>query len=173
MAIRTTTVTINAAFLREIKEDNQRLKELLAELCGRMRGKAERYGLVLSTDLEAAECWADRESLAHIFINLIDNAIKYNVPQGSVTVSCRMERKEAVVRVTDTGIGIPEEAREKIFEPFYTVSKDRARSYGGTGLGLSLVRGLVEKQGGTIAVSDAGAGGGTRFTVRLPAQPKR
>lgn len=149
------------------------LKELLAELCGRMRGKAERYGLVLSTDLEAAECWADRESLAHIFINLIDNAIKYNVPQGSVTVSCRMERKEAVVRVTDTGIGIPEEAREKIFEPFYTVSKDRARSYGGTGLGLSLVRGLVEKQGGTIAVSDAGAGGGTRFTVRLPAQPKR
>ncbi|MBN2982546.1 sensor histidine kinase [Cohnella algarum] len=149
------------------------LKELLEELCGRMRGKAERYGVELLLELEEASCWADRESLVHVFINLIDNAVKYNVPGGKVRVRCRMEKREALVRVTDTGIGIPFEAREKIFEPFYTVSKDRARSYGGTGLGLALVRELAEKQGGVISVSAPDSGPGTEVEVRLPVSAKK
>ncbi|MNB75276.1 Signal-transduction histidine kinase senX3 [compost metagenome] len=71
------------------------------------------------------------------------------------------------ITVSDTGIGIPSEAREKIFEPFFTVNRDRARASGGTGLGLSLVRNLVEKQGGSIALLET-EGEGSAFRLSFP-----
>ncbi|MBW4084793.1 cell wall metabolism sensor histidine kinase WalK [Paenibacillus sp. S150] len=140
---------------------------VLQDICSRMRGKAERYGLTITLDAEPAHIWIDKESFMHIFINLLDNAIKYNVPQGTVHLQSEVRSQRVWITVRDSGIGIPAEARDKIFEPFYTVNRDRARQSGGTGLGLSLVRNLVEKQNGTIALLEAD-GEGSEFRLSFP-----
>ncbi|MCQ6558788.1 sensor histidine kinase [Paenibacillus mendelii] len=148
------------------------VSETLSDVCSRMSGKAVQFGLRIDTELQPALVLADRESLMHIFLNLLDNAIKYNVEGGQINVSCKAEGNQCVVVIRDTGIGIPQEARAKLFEPFFTVSKDRARLTGGTGLGLSLVKRLVELQGGQVALSSPPIGGqGTVFTVTLPIAP--
>ncbi|AIQ50322.1 sensor histidine kinase [Paenibacillus sp. FSL R7-0331] len=141
--------------------------EGLQDICGRMNGKAERFGLTLTLEAEPAHIWIDKESFMHIFINLIDNAIKYNVPGGTVSLRSEVREDRVEITVSDTGIGIPSEAREKIFEPFFTVNRDRARASGGTGLGLSLVRNLVEKQGGSIALLET-EGEGSAFRLSFP-----
>ncbi|WP_127537421.1 sensor histidine kinase [Paenibacillus illinoisensis] len=145
---------------------------LLEDACGRMRGKAEKFALRMELDIQPAVIRSDRESLMHIFINLLDNAIKYNVPGGIIRVQSeqRPQTREAVIRIFNSGLPIPEEAREKIFEPFYTVNKDRARKTGGTGLGLSLVKQFVEKQGGTITLlpGEVNNEEGTTFQLVFP-----
>lgn len=139
----------------------------LRDICGRMNGKAERFGLTLTLEAEPAHIWTDKESFMHIFINLIDNAIKYNVPGGAVRLHSEVLGDRVKITVSDTGIGIPPEAHDKIFEPFYTVNRDRARASGGTGLGLSLVRNLVEKQGGSIVLLET-EGTGSAFLLSFP-----
>lgn len=141
--------------------------EGLRDICGRMNGKAERYGLTITLDTEPAHIWMDKESFMHIFINLLDNAIKYNVPQGSIHLHSEVRDDRVWITVRDTGIGIPAEARDKIFEPFYTVNRDRARASGGTGLGLSLVRNLVEKENGSIDLLET-EGEGSAFRLSFP-----
>ncbi len=145
------------------------MAELLLNLIGRMKAKAERFGVELVPVLEPGAAWADRESLVHIFMNLLDNGIKYNVRGGKVTVSSREADGLCVVEISDTGIGIPDEARERVFEPFYTVNKDRSRRSGGTGLGLALVKQLTEKQGGSVELASAGRG--TTFRLSFPLRP--
>jgi signal transduction histidine kinase len=141
--------------------------EGLEDICGRMNGKAERYGITITLDAEPAHIWIDKESFMHIFINLLDNAIKYNVPQGSVHLHSEVRDQRVWITIKDSGIGIPPEARDKIFEPFFTVNRDRSRASGGTGLGLSLVRNLVEKQNGTITLLET-EGEGTAFELSFP-----
>lgn len=143
------------------------VESTLRDICGRMKGKAERYGLTVTLDAQPAHIWIDRESFMHIFINLLDNAIKYNVPQGSIHLHSEVREQRVWITVQDSGIGIPEASRDKIFEAFYTVNRDRSRASGGTGLGLSLVRNLVEKQGGTIALLE-GSGEGAAFELSFP-----
>ncbi|WP_042169983.1 sensor histidine kinase [Paenibacillus gorillae] len=144
------------------------LDELLLDLSGRMRGKAAKFDLTIETILKPSVVWADRENLIHIFINLLDNAIKYNLPGGRIVIRTEADEDgQVIVTLEDTGIGIPAEARDKIFEPFFTVNKDRARRSGGTGLGLSLVKQLTEAQGGVIGLFPA-AGGGTVFRITFP-----
>lgn len=140
---------------------------MLRDICGRMKGKAERYGLTVSLDVKPAHIWIDKESFMHIFINLLDNAIKYNVPQGSIHLRSEVRNGRVWITIRDSGIGIPEESRDKIFEPFYTVNRDRSRASGGTGLGLSLVRNLVEKQNGTIVLLES-SGEGAAFELSFP-----
>jgi signal transduction histidine kinase len=156
----------------ENQAEDVEVRALLEDACGRMRGKAEKFALNMELVLLPAVIRSDRESLMHIFINLLDNAIKYNVPGGVIRVSneLRMQERQAVIRIFNSGTPIPEEAREKIFEPFYTVNKDRARKTGGTGLGLSLVKQFVEKQGGTITLlpSDTNHEEGTTFQLVFP-----
>lgn len=136
----------------ENQAEDVEVRALLEDACGRMRGKAEKFGLAMELNLASATIHSDRENLMHIFINLLDNAIKYNEPAGVIHIYSepRVQEQKAVIRIFNSGTPIPEESREKIFEPFYTVNKDRARKTGGTGLGLSLVKQFVEKQGGTI-----------------------
>lgn len=156
----------------ENQAEDVEVRALLEDACGRMRGKAEKFALNMELTLLPAVIRSDRESLMHIFINLLDNAIKYNVPGGVIRVSneLRMQERQAVIRIFNSGTPIPDEASEKIFEPFYTVNKDRARKTGGTGLGLSLVKQFVEKQGGTISLlpDDPKHGEGTTFQLVFP-----
>lgn len=110
---------------------------------------------------------ADPDRIVQLFTNLIQNAIKYNRPGGTVTVSAQPLRNMAVVRVADTGLGIPQESLPRIFERFYRVDKGRSRELGGTGLGLSIVKHIVQLYGGDISV-DSMMEQGTVFQIRFP-----
>ena len=110
--------------------------------------------------------YGDRERLKQVMINLLDNAIKYTEPGGAVRCSVRRDGPWCVVEVSDTGCGIPEEHRARIFERFYRVDRDRSREVGGTGLGLAIVKHIVEAHGGSIAVSSS-VGKGSTFSFTL------
>ena len=97
----------------------------------------------------------------------MENAIKYNVPGGKVIVTTAREGDQIRLEVADTGVGIPREDMDRIFERFYRVDKARSRAAGGTGLGLSIVRDTVRSHGGQISVAPREEGG-TVFTVYLP-----
>ena len=99
--------------------------------------------------------------------NLVENAIKYNHPGGQVTVTAYRKEKYVYLSVEDTGNGIPEELRERVFEPFFRVDKSRSRELGGVGLGLALVREIVRVHDGSITVR-SNPSGGTVFDVILP-----
>ena len=111
------------------------------------------------------------QTLYSIVYNLCDNAIKYNRPGGSVTVKVVPQNGEAVLTVSDTGVGIPEECQDRIFERFYRVDKSHSKEVGGTGLGLSIVKHAVMVHGGRIKISSE-LGKGTEFVVTLPNEPK-
>ena len=109
-----------------------------------------------------------RGELERLFLNLIENAIKYNRPGGEVEVRLRSDGPEAVIEVVDDGIGVPDDSLERIFERFYRVDKGRARRQGGTGLGLAIVKHVARHHGGTVEV-ESRLGEGSTFRVRLPA----
>jgi two-component system phosphate regulon sensor histidine kinase PhoR len=110
---------------------------------------------------------ADRDKIEHVFTNVIDNAIKFNREKGSIMISSRENGAMIEISVEDSGIGIPEKDKPRIFERFYRVDKARSRAAGGTGLGLSIVKHIVELHGGTVALEST-EGVGSRFTIRLP-----
>lgn len=140
------------------------VKEELLYICERMNGKIKKFDLKLENNLEPVRIYVDRESFLQIFINLVDNAVKYNIDSGRIILSNYVIDNKVYIEVKDTGIGIPAESVNKIFDPFYTSNKDRSRKTGGTGLGLSLVKQLVEKQKGTIELKETSENG-TTFVV--------
>ena len=107
------------------------------------------------------------DDLYQILFNLIENGIKYNVKGGTLTVQVERREDNVNIQITDTGVGIPEESLTHIFERFYRVDKARSRSTGGSGLGLSIVRNIVEKNGGFIKVTSQ-LNHGTRFILNFP-----
>jgi heavy metal sensor kinase len=111
----------------------------------------------------------DEARLRELFMNLLDNAIRYTPAPGTVSLSLRREGQMAVVAITDTGIGIPAKDIPLIFERFYRVDKSRSRSEGGSGLGLAICRHIAEAHGGKIEV-ESRVGGGSTFSVWLPLQ---
>ena len=147
--------------------------KLLSNVCDLFRQKSEGKGLTLSVEAESGlpEIQADVFKLEQVFINLIENAIKYT-EDGSVTVGARLSEsgKEVEITVSDTGIGIPEEYKERIFERFFVVDKSRSRRMGGTGLGLSIVKHIILQHDGTVK-ADSTPGRGTEFTITLPVNP--
>ncbi len=109
-----------------------------------------------------------RFRLEQVFINLLDNAVKFNRPNGEVRVECGCNGKgQVAITVTDTGIGIPSAEISRIFERFYRVDKARSRPAGGTGLGLPIVKEVVDRMGGTVSV-ESYLGSGSKFTITLP-----
>lgn len=144
------------------------LQVLLADIISRMKGKADQFDITLHEQLQPVQIIGDRNNLTHLFINLLDNAIKYNVAKGSVTISSKIVGQYVEVHFHDTGVGIPENTRELIFEPFYTVNHDRARKSGGSGLGLALVKQLTKQNQGVIKVESPAEGTGTVFIVTFP-----
>jgi PAS domain S-box-containing protein len=138
------------------------------ELASVFRSAIERAGLAFEVDCPplAEPVYVDREMWEKVVLNLLSNALKFTFT-GSVRVGVRQEGDRAVVTVTDTGIGVPGHEMPRLFERFHRIENARSRSNEGSGIGLALVRELVELQGGTIgAVSAVGAG--TSFTIRLP-----
>jgi two-component system phosphate regulon sensor histidine kinase PhoR len=120
----------------------------------------------------------DEDRLIEVLSNLLDNAVKYTPEKGTITVAAHPVSDDAEqpamataveLSVTDTGLGIPEMDRPRVFERFYRVDKARSRELGGTGLGLAIVRHIVEGLGGRVWV-EGNAPTGSRFVVRLPVQ---
>ena len=109
----------------------------------------------------------DPEGIERLVLNLLDNAIKYNRPEGHVTASLSQSDGQAVLEVSDTGIGIPQDSLARIFERFFRVDKGRSREEGGTGLGLAIVKHVAQAHGGQVEV-ESRIGKGTTFRVRLP-----
>jgi two-component system phosphate regulon sensor histidine kinase PhoR len=105
--------------------------------------------------------------LEQVFVNLLENAIKFNRPDGEVRVEIERQGNDVLVRVRDTGLGIPSRDLPRIFERFYRVDKARSRATGGTGLGLAIVRHAVEQMGGSVSV-ESRLGHGSVFTVAMP-----
>jgi PAS domain S-box-containing protein len=129
-----------------------------------------RNGLCLHTQLpeQPLWVWGDEVRIAQIFDNLLGNAIKFTTASGTVSVVARQRDNVAVVSVRDTGIGIRSDMLESIFEPFRQDSEEIARATGGLGIGLALVRGLVELHHGSVVARSAGPGSGAEFVVQLP-----
>ena len=150
------------------------LSELVKTTVEHMRLLADEKKL--SVNVEAAEpvqVEGDRSRLQQIVVNLLDNAIKYTPAGGSVRVRVRAEEDKAVLMVTDTGIGISQEAQAHIFERFYRTDKARSRQLGGTGLGLSIVKSIGAAHGGQVSVqSTEGHGSTFRFEIPQSADPE-
>jgi signal transduction histidine kinase len=148
------------------------LTELIQEVSDEFLPLLKKEGLKLNLRL-GGPLWAsaDAEQIRHVLRNLMSNAVKFNRPGGSITVEAVRREGEAEVCVADTGIGIPEDKLEKIFERFYQVDASPTRRYGGTGLGLAIVKEIVEAHGGEVRVSSR-LGEGSRFCFTLPLRPE-
>ncbi len=119
-----------------------------------------------------AHVWVDGSArdLSLLIRNLVDNAIRYTRPDGSVTVGVTTDGDDAILTVTDTGVGIPARDLPRVFERFYRVDRARSRETGGTGLGLAIVRHVAENHGGSVDIQSE-LGRGTTVTVMLPRRP--
>jgi two-component system phosphate regulon sensor histidine kinase PhoR len=144
------------------------LKGIIDEVVAILQVNAEKKGVSLKADVdERISILANRDRIKQMLINLIDNAIKYNVEKGSVAITASKAEGRLVITVKDTGIGIAQQHLSRIFERFYRVDKGRSRNMGGTGLGLSIVKHIVNLYNGDIKV-ESEPGKGTEFIIQLP-----
>ena len=127
----------------------------------------KQHKIVLNVSPALPSVLGDEERLGQVFLNLLDNAIKYTLDQGTITIVAGEQGRAVEINIEDTGIGIPPKDLPRIFERFYRVDKARSRELGGTGLGLAIVKHLVEAHRGTVLVESSGKG--SRFTITLPA----
>jgi PAS domain S-box-containing protein len=127
-----------------------------------------RHALSVELPEHAVPAEVDVTRIAQVVANLLNNAAKYTPPGGRIGLRLRVEGEQALIAVSDNGIGIPQEALSTVFEMFSQVGHHLERSQGGLGIGLSLVRRLVDLHGGTVAADSGGPGTGSVFTVRLP-----
>lgn len=149
------------------------IHELLLEQVKRLAPLARENGIELECSAkEALEISGDAVKLQQVVYNVIDNAIKYTPRGGEVHTSLARTGKRAVIRVSDTGIGIPADDLPHIFDRFYRVDKARSRATGGTGLGLSIVKQIVQLHGGTITATSE-EGKGTTFVIEFPLATKK
>src|SRR5262249_55397803 len=133
---------------------------------------ARRREVVLSVADEPIVVEGDPTRLEQVVTNLLDNAVKYTPPGGHITVAVERPGPDAVIRGTGSGIGRPGEMLPHTLEPFVQVKASRRRAGGGLGLGLALVRGIVERHGGGVTARSAGHDQGSEFVVHLPALPR-
>ena len=140
---------------------------LVDEVLADLEPLAQEKSIKLIGKCKAATMVGSDILIYRLVYNLVENAIKYNHLGGQVTVTAYQKEKQVYLSVADTGSGIPEELRERVFEPFFRVDKSRSRELGGVGLGLALVREIVRVHDGSIAVR-SNPSGGTVFDVILP-----
>ena len=156
------------------RTDQVTLEELVDEVFCDLDPVAEKAGISIHfNDSTSQDSHTDVTGsyvlLYRAVYNLVENAIKYNRPHGSVSVSVKQEKGQAMVLVTDTGIGISPENQKKIFDPFFRVDKSRSRAMGGAGLGLALVDSIAKEHGGTVNVLESSETGST-IALMLPVE---
>jgi len=147
---------------------NSNINSVLSETCRSLKMLAHNKGVELREDLHSGElyCFVDETMLMQVINNLIGNAIKFT-HQGTITVKSEKKVEQAVIAISDTGIGISTEFVDQLFQPFTQESKEETSPYGGNGLGLSITRKYVEMMGGNIEVSSE-KNSGSQFRVYLP-----
>ncbi|MBT3362637.1 MAG: HAMP domain-containing histidine kinase [Chloroflexi bacterium] len=131
--------------------------------------KAAKLSIDLKPSSEQLPVAGDVFFLREAIGNLVDNAIKYSKPDTAITISAKKDSSQVIIEVRDNGIGIPKHDQQRIFDRFYRVEKSRSRDLGGTGLGLAVVKKIVENHKGTILLQSA-SGKGSTFTITLPLQ---
>ena len=154
------------------RTDQVTLEELVDEVFCDLDPVAEKAGISIHFNDSANQDSHTDVTGSYVLLyravyNLVENAIKYNRPHGSVSVSVKQENGQAMVLVTDTGIGISPENQKKIFDPFFRVDKSRSRAMGGAGLGLALVDSIAKEHGGTVKVLESSETGST-IALMLP-----
>ncbi len=140
-----------------------------AVLAAQPLAESARHSIDVILPAEPIHLHADPVRLTQVFGNLLNNSCKYSPPSGKIRVNVSLDGEEAIVTVTDSGIGIPADKLDAIFEMFTQVDSSLEQSQGGLGIGLTLVKRIVELHGGTVTARSAGAGRGSTFEVRLPA----
>jgi len=144
-----------------------KLSDILEEVVGNLKPVAKKSGIYLRAAIkEKRTIKADEARIREILNNLVSNALKFT-SKGGVTINVEKRKKDMHVRVVDTGIGIPEDKVNNLFQKFYQVDAKLGRKFGGTGLGLSITKQLVELQGGKIWV-ESKEGKGSTFAFTLP-----
>ena len=148
------------------------IAEIVSEVCYYVSESVKEKSIELIVDIgpDLPDLWADERAVKQILVNLLSNSVKFTRERGRITVRAAARTTGADLIVADTGIGIPSEHRDRVQKPFEQIDNRYARAHGGTGLGLSLVKGLVDLQGGSLTVESA-VGVGTTVTVHLPAAP--
>lgn len=154
------------------RTDQVALEELIDEVFCDLDPVAEKAGISIHFDDSSSQDLHTDVTGSYVLLyravyNLVENAIKYNRPHGSVSVSVKQENGQAMVLVTDTGIGISPENQKKIFDPFFRVDKSRSRAMGGAGLGLALVDSIAKEHRGTVKVQESSETGST-IALMLP-----
>lgn len=150
------------------RSDRIELAPLVDEIITDLAPLASQNDITMEQDCDNVVITGSDALIYRLVFNLIENAVKYNRQGGSVSVSVHKENNNAIVCVSDTGCGIPEECRESIFQPFFRVDKSRSRQMGGVGLGLALVHEIAVLHGGSVR-AEHGNKSGTVFIVTLPA----
>ena len=146
--------------------DHIEIAPMIEEIFADLTPLAEKNGIILESTGDGTMTGSDT-LIYRLLFNLTENAIRYNRPDGIVRITVTSEEKQLIIRVADTGCGIPEQYRESIFQPFFRVDKSRSRENGGVGLGLSLVWEIVTLHGGEVCVEESSEKG-TTIAVRLP-----
>ncbi len=145
--------------------DDVELELLMCGIVEQLERQIQEKNLTVTVS-GAARCVANRAMLEHAFTNIIENAVKYNRPNGTIDINIAEDKSTCRVEVRDTGIGIPADQTDRIFEPFFRVDPSRSRKIAGAGLGLAIAKKMIEAHGGTIAIAP-NPGGGSVFTVTL------
>ncbi len=147
----------------DIVDFDAMLRDVIAQLTPRITEKE----LTVHIEPSGYTTTANSVMLMRAFSNLVENAVKYNATGGSIDIATHATDKHYTFTITDTGIGIPQDKQEHIFDPFYRADDSRSRKIGGAGLGLAIAKDIIERHGGKISVASS-AYGGTVFTVTLP-----
>ncbi len=159
----------------ELELNKVNIKEVLENSLIMIREKCMEHGIHLSSniaeDVEKLEIMGDERKFKQILFNLLSNAAKFTPDGGAIMLEAERKAEEVMISVKDTGFGIAPEDQEKIFNEFYQVKASQEKKPPGTGLGLSLVKNLVEMHGGEVRVESEGLGKGSRFTITLPMKP--
>lgn len=134
----------------ELELEEIDIKPVLEDVCTMMENKANKHHIHIERHISSSKITADKNMMHHVFINLIDNAIKYNNPHGKISIKNWESDGRSIIEIKDTGIGIAEKHTQNIFKPFYRVDRENIEGRGGTGLGLALVDKFVRRQGGHI-----------------------
>ena len=150
------------------RNEHIQLAPMIEEIFTDLTPLAEKNDIALEVEGDGAMIGSDA-LIYRLLFNLTENAVKYNRHGGSVRVTVSQESEKLLIRVSDTGRGIPEEFQRSIFQPFFRVDKSRSREYGGAGLGLSLVWEIAELHGGSVRVTKS-SDRGTTISVELPVQ---